>query len=43
MKPYGQGYKYMTPALETFERLLLNGEIIHNNHPVMNMCATTNA
>ncbi len=39
MKPFGQGYKDMTPAIETFESMLLNGQIVHNNHPVMNMCA----
>jgi len=38
MKPFGQGYKDMSPALETFERMLLNGEVAHASHPVMNMC-----
>jgi len=40
MKAFGQGYKDMSPAIETFERMLLNGEIAHNNHPVLNMCVT---
>lgn len=39
MKPFGQGYKDMTPAIETFETMLLNGQIVHNSHPVLNMCA----
>jgi phage terminase large subunit-like protein len=39
MKPFGQGYKDMTPAIETFETMLLNGQIAHNSHPVMNMCS----
>lgn len=39
MKPFGQGYKDMSPALENFERMLLNGEIAHNGHPILTMCA----
>lgn len=39
MKPFGQGYKDMSPALETFERMLLNGEIAHNGHKILTMCA----
>jgi len=39
MKAVGQGYKDMTPAIETFERMLLNGEIAHNGHKVLTMCA----
>jgi len=39
MKPFGQGYKDMSPALETFEAMLLNGEIAHNGHKVLTMCA----
>jgi len=38
MKPFGQGYKDMSPAVEHFETMLLNGQIAHANHPVMNMC-----
>lgn len=36
MVPFGQGYKDMSPAVERFEELLLNGEIAHAGHPVMN-------
>ena len=36
MVPFGQGFKDMSPAVERFEELLLNGEIVHAGHPVMN-------
>jgi phage terminase large subunit-like protein len=39
MKSFGQGYQSMSPAIETFERMLLNGELVHNDHPVLNNCA----
>lgn len=39
MKPFGQGYKDMSPAIENFERMLLNDEIAHNGHKVLTMCA----
>lgn len=38
MKPVGQGYKDFSPALETFERMLLNGEIAHAGHKVLDWC-----
>ena len=38
MKAFGQGYKDMSPAVEHFETMLLNGQLAHANHPVMNMC-----
>lgn len=38
MVPFGQGYKDMAPAVEKFEEMLLNGELSHNGHPVLNMC-----
>ncbi|MYN11783.1 terminase large subunit [Pusillimonas sp. TS35] len=37
--PHGQGYKDMSPALDTLEAELLNGRIAHGNHPVLSMCA----
>ena len=40
MEPFGQGYKDMSPAIEKFERMLLNGEVVHNGHPVLNWCAS---
>lgn len=39
MLPFGQGYKDMSPAVEHFEEMLLNGRLAHPNHPVMNWCA----
>lgn len=39
MSPFGQGYKDMSPAIEAFERMLLNGEVVHPGHPVLNWCA----
>jgi phage terminase large subunit-like protein len=35
---FGQGYRSMSPALRTFEQLLLEGKLRHGNNPVMNMC-----
>lgn len=37
--PHGQGYKDMSPALESLEAELLNGRVAHGNHPVLTMCA----
>lgn len=37
--PFGQGYKDMAPAVDEFERLLINGELKHNGNPVMTWCA----
>ena len=36
---YGQGFKDMSPALDSLEAELLNGRIAHENHPVLTMCA----
>lgn len=36
---FGQGYKDMSPALDTMESELLNGRVRHGNHPVLTMCA----
>lgn len=36
---FGQGFKDMTPALESLEALLLAGKIRHGSHPVLDMCA----
>ncbi|MFT0532259.1 terminase large subunit [Castellaniella hirudinis] len=35
----GQGFKDMSPAIDTLESELLNGRIAHGNHPVLTMCA----
>lgn len=37
--PYGQGTLSMTPALRELEVRLLNGQLRHGNHPVLDMCA----
>lgn len=35
---HGQGYKDMSPAIETFEELAINGHIRHGGHPVLRWC-----
>lgn len=37
--PFGQGYKDMSPAVEKFETMLLNGELVHNGNKVLTYCA----
>jgi phage terminase large subunit-like protein len=37
--PHGQGFKDMSPALDTLEVELLNGRLAHGGHPVLTMCA----
>jgi phage terminase large subunit-like protein len=39
MTPFGQGFKDMTPALDTLEHVLLDGKLRHGGHPVLRMCA----
>jgi phage terminase large subunit-like protein len=39
LKPFGQGFKSMTPAIETLESLLLNGQLRHGGHPLLTWCA----
>jgi len=39
MVPFGQGYKDMAPAVNEFERLLLDQKIRHAGNPVMTWCA----
>jgi len=36
---FGQGFKDMSPALDTLEAELLNGRVAHGVHPVLTMCA----
>lgn len=36
---FGQGFKDMSPALDEFERRLLNAQLKHNGNPVMTWCA----
>ncbi|MEN1927599.1 terminase TerL endonuclease subunit [Luteimonas sp. MJ250] len=37
--PFGQGFKDMSPALDSLEVELLNHRIAHGGHPVLTMCA----
>jgi len=39
MRKFGQGYQDMSPAIEAFEEMLLNGELAHNSHKVLTWCA----
>jgi phage terminase large subunit-like protein len=39
LMPFGQGFKDMSPALDTLEAELLNGRVRHGNNPVLTMCA----
>ena len=36
---YGQGFKDMSPAVDSFEEKLLAGELVHNGHPVLTWAA----
>lgn len=38
MRAFGQGFKDMSPAVEQFERMLLNGELVHPGHKVLTYC-----
>jgi phage terminase large subunit-like protein len=38
--PVGQGYKDISPRMEAFENLLLQGAIAHGAHPLMNLAAS---
>jgi len=37
--PFGQGFQSMSPALRTLESAILNEQIAHDGHPVLEMCA----
>jgi phage terminase large subunit-like protein len=38
LTPFGQGFKDMAPALDEFERLMLDRRVRHNGNPVMTWC-----
>lgn len=38
MREFGQGFRDMSPAVEEFERMLLNGELVHPGHKLLNYC-----
>ena len=37
--PFGQGFKDMSPAIDTLESDLLNSQLRHGMNPVLTMCA----
>jgi phage terminase large subunit-like protein len=39
LKDFGQNFKDMSPAVETLEAGLINGDIKHNGNPVLTFCA----
>ncbi len=39
MVPFGQGFKDMAPAVDEFERLLIDRQLRHDGNPVMTWCA----
>ena len=40
LEPFGQGYKDMTPALDTLASVVSEGKLRHGGNPVLNMCAS---
>lgn len=40
LTPHGQGFRDMAPAIDAFERLLLDGKMRHGGHPVLTWNAT---
>jgi phage terminase large subunit-like protein len=40
LMPFGQGFKDQSPAVDVLERLVEEGKLRHNNHPVLSMAAT---
>jgi phage terminase large subunit-like protein len=38
LSPFGQGYKSMSPAIEIFEELAVQGKLYHGGHPVLRWC-----
>lgn len=39
LAPFGQGFKDMAPAVDEYERRLLDRQLRHNGNPVMTWCA----
>jgi phage terminase large subunit-like protein len=40
LAPMGQGYKDMSPAIEIFEQLAIDGKIVHGGHAVLRWCVS---
>lgn len=38
IEPWGQGYVGMGPAITAFENAVLNGELLHDGHPLLTFC-----
>lgn len=38
LKPFGQGFKDMAPAVDEYERLMLSQQVMHDGNPVMTWC-----
>lgn len=39
LRPFGQGFRDMAPALDALEGLIANKKIRHGGHPILRMCA----
>jgi phage terminase large subunit-like protein len=39
LEPFGQGFKDMTPAVDSLENILVNCQMRHGMNPVLTMCA----
>lgn len=37
---FGQGMQSMSPALRELEEIILQGKLVHGNHPVLSMCVS---
>jgi phage terminase large subunit-like protein len=37
--PFGQGFRDMSPAIDTLERLVIDGKLRHGGNPLLDMCA----
>ena len=37
-EPFGQGFISISPAIRSLETMILNGTLVHNNNPLLNMC-----
>lgn len=39
LRPFGQGFRDMSPAIDTLEAVIINGKLRHGGNPVLTMCA----
>jgi len=40
LHPHGQGFKDMSPSLDTIEAALIGGKVLHGGNPILRWCAT---